>query len=330
MYKRKHRSKNRSQSALEFLLTYGWALVVIAIAVAILYALGFLNLSAQIPTSLIITGPTTLKPSFAAANSSVFQFLFSNNLPVIINMTNATIVYNGAKYSNFICNNVHIYPGLNSTCEVTGISFQLDSRVSFSLDLTFTPSSTQIPSVEDFSILMTPSNATLSSLVQQETTVFGESGVPSGDTWTATYDGIQKSASAGSIIAFATPSGNFSYSIQPAGTSGGTGCHTGYFPTPNSGYFQAGVTQPVGVVNANFSAGTQCVTTFSEANLPSGYTWSVTYNGTRESAGTGNPINFITGPYPGTLGASADIAGLSCTTLGTSVTPGSAYTFSSW
>ncbi len=261
MRKKKVHRKGNSQAALEFLLTYGWALVVIALAVSVLYALGFLNFSTQIPTSLIITGPITLKPSFAAANSSVFQFLFSNNLPFVVNLTGAKIIYDNVEYTNFICNNMHIYPGLNSTCDVTGLSLPTNNRVSLTLDLAFTPSSTAVPSVEDFSVIITPENVALSSLVFLETTVFGESNLPAGLTWKVTYDGVQKSSQSGSAILFATPAGNFSYSIAAVSVSAGSNCNTVYSPSPGSGYFKAGVTQPAGVVNTKFSSSLVCVYT---------------------------------------------------------------------
>ena len=40
-----HRSTLASQSAMEYLMTYGWAILIIAVVLAALFGLGILNLS---------------------------------------------------------------------------------------------------------------------------------------------------------------------------------------------------------------------------------------------------------------------------------------------
>ncbi len=151
-------------------------------------------------------------------------------------------------------------------------------------------------------------------------TTFTEKGLPAGDRWSVTYDN-NKETSTGSSITFNTSSGSFSWSSSASQTTPSSGCTESY--NSPAGKNTAGI--PVSV---SFSASISCATTFYESNLPSGYTWSVSYDGKQGSAGTGSSITLDTGQ--GTYIAHASVSGLSCTATGISATAGNSYTFSSW
>ena len=147
------------------------------------------------------------------------------------------------------------------------------------------------------------------------TTAFTESGLPSGTSWTVIHDGKSQSSTS-TTDNFVTGSGTFSYAINSPTVSGCT-----YSPSPSSGSLTAGSSQSISYTSS-------CVTTFTESGLPSGYTWSVTYDGITNSASTGSPIS-ISSPA-GSYTASASVSGLSCTVGSQYVSATSSVSFSSW
>jgi len=152
------------------------------------------------------------------------------------------------------------------------------------------------------------------------TTTFTEKGLPSGDRWSVTYDNKEKSSTSSSIT-FNTNLGSFSWSASASNHSVNSAC-VDHYNTP-SGTSTAGSS-----ISVSFSSSTNCYTTFYETNLPSGYTWSVSYDGNSGSASTGSSITLDTGP--GNYTAKASVSGLSCTASSASVNAGNTYTFSSW
>jgi hypothetical protein len=144
------------------------------------------------------------------------------------------------------------------------------------------------------------------------TTTFDESNLPSGYTWTVDYNSVSKSSSTSSISFSNSFSGvtppTYSYSVTTLSNST-LGCTTTYTPSPSSGSAEAGTTTSI-----SFSASTTCTTTFDESNLPSGYTWDVTYDGTTSSETAPSSISF-----PNTVsGSSIPTYSYSVTTLSNS------------
>jgi hypothetical protein len=85
--------KKRSQSALEFLITYGWAImIVIAMIVALSY-LGVLDLSKFLPSTCMST--VSIIPCIgnpvAQSGTNELSFLMSNELGYRLDLTNDTI-----------------------------------------------------------------------------------------------------------------------------------------------------------------------------------------------------------------------------------------------
>lgn len=125
-------------------------------------------------------------------------------------------------------------------------------------------------------------------------TTFTESGLPSGTSWSITYDGYTQSSSSSSII---FPSNDYTpnlgqglaytYNAISVITPG-----TEYYPSLYSGSVDAGSSQTI-----NYSPGTGTI--FTENGLPSGTTWYVTYDGVTGSSSTSS-IEI----YAGTSGTS--------------------------
>jgi len=103
-------------------------------------------------------------------------------------------------------------------------------------------------------------------------TTFTESGLPTGTTWNVVFGGNLLFQEAPNNIAFTTNSGTVLYSVATV-TNG-----VAYTPSPASGSLAAGGTQAISFATTTFT------TNFVETGLPSGTTWTVTYNGVSNSA----------------------------------------------
>jgi hypothetical protein len=137
---------------------------------------------------------------------------------------------------------------------------------------------------------------------------YTETGLPVGTSWSVTLNGSTQSATTASI-AFTEPNGTYGYTI---------GVVPGYQPTVSSGSVVVnGAAVPVAVT---FTRVTYAVT-FTESGLPSGTSWSVTLNGSTESATTtsivftepngtfGYRIGVVPGYLPGASSGSVTVAG---------------------
>ena len=118
---------------------------------------------------------------------------------------------------------------------------------------------------------------------------FTESGLPSGTSWSITFNGTKESSTT-STISFTAPNGTYSYTVGSV-----------------SGYSAASASGSISVNGASMS---KTVTfsklysvTFTESGLPSGTSWFVTLNGSKESS-TSSTITFseINGTYTYTVG----------------------------
>ncbi len=118
-------------------------------------------------------------------------------------------------------------------------------------------------------------------------TTFKESGLPLNKKWYVKYNGSNKTATINTIT-FSTGPGNFQYSVSSLSNSS-NGCTESYIPNATSGSLKAGSS-----LSIKFSTSESCITTFTEKNLSSGDSWSVTFAGTTESS-TSSTITFTTG-----------------------------------
>jgi hypothetical protein len=109
----------KSQSALEYLVTYGWAILLIVAAIAILYALGFFNPSSSIYKTTVISGFSGVKVASAFANSSIFQFDVLNEAGVSVSLINSTLTIDRQNYTSITCTDMYISNGQNSPCSLS-------------------------------------------------------------------------------------------------------------------------------------------------------------------------------------------------------------------
>ena len=93
---------HRSQSALEYMMTYGWAILIIVIVAGVLYSFGVFNPSSS--TSATVTGFPGLGSVSAACNpGGALIFSFGNDIGSTINITaiNVTLSNGTKEYSPF-------------------------------------------------------------------------------------------------------------------------------------------------------------------------------------------------------------------------------------
>ena len=109
---------NRSQSALEYMMTYGWAILIIVIVAGVLYSFGIFSPPSSVSTT--ITGFSGVKVTSVAADSSTLalQLMDISGNPVQITQINATS--NGRTYTTFSCVNTAIPQGETTNCYVKG------------------------------------------------------------------------------------------------------------------------------------------------------------------------------------------------------------------
>ena len=107
------------------------------------------------------------------------------------------------------------------------------------------------------------------------TATFAEAGLTLGTSWTVTFNRVTQSGSVGSLAFTGLVNGTYSFTVGAVG---------GYASSPSSGNIViAGASTNETITFTVTPPGTYPVT-FVESGLPSGSTWSVTFNGTARSA----------------------------------------------
>ncbi|MFP3219764.1 MAG: hypothetical protein RXR41_01200 [Candidatus Marsarchaeota archaeon] len=126
----------------------------------------------------------------------------------------------------------------------------------------------------------------VSTPTQYYTVTFEESGLPSGSSWSVTFNGITRSSSGSSVAFSSTPPGTYPFSITAP---------SGYSASPSTGSVKVSttsVTEPI-----SFSQQTYSVT-FTESGLPSGSSWSVSLNGITQYSTTDEVVfSEVVGTY---------------------------------
>ena len=110
----------RAQSALEYLITYGWAIVILVIVIVLLFYLGVLNPTGFVAVRNQVIGLNTIMVTdFVVNGTGSITLYLVNNAPTSINLTGIKIKdvaltsMSPSSYANW-------RPGANLT--VTGIS----------------------------------------------------------------------------------------------------------------------------------------------------------------------------------------------------------------
>ncbi len=122
---------------------------------------------------------------------------------------------------------------------------------------------------------------------------FDESGLPTGTTWSVTFNGTSLSSTTASV-AFSASNGTYAYSV---------GTVSGYTASPAAGSVTvAGAAQSVAITFTKVLAG-QYPVTFTESGLPAGTSWSATLNGTLHTSATSTiSFNMPNGTYAYSIG----------------------------
>jgi hypothetical protein len=82
----------RGQGAMEYLMTYGWAILVVMVVGIVMWQLGIFNIGGTTVTS---TGFAKLKPQLSATGSSAggtFSAIFTNGAGTLIDMTTGAVI----------------------------------------------------------------------------------------------------------------------------------------------------------------------------------------------------------------------------------------------
>lgn len=83
----------KGQAAMEFLMTYGWAILVVLIAIGALAYFGVLNPSRFLPNSCTVSNQFACETGDFLANSSGVTVILRNGRGVDTNISNFTIKY---------------------------------------------------------------------------------------------------------------------------------------------------------------------------------------------------------------------------------------------
>ena len=107
--------KKSGQSALDYLLSWGWVLIVIAASLIVLYSLGVFS-APSAPT--LISGFPTVSVSAVAANSSLMVLKLSNNFGSPINLSDISVSISGKNYTALQCQKTILPQSQSALCRV--------------------------------------------------------------------------------------------------------------------------------------------------------------------------------------------------------------------
>ncbi len=128
---------HKSQSALEYLMTYGWAILIIVIVAAVLYSMGVFNPSSSISTTITgFSGLGSVNAACLGGTSFTMSIGDSLNYPIDITKVNVT-ASSCTVYS--VSPNVLISPDGAKIITIPGLSLcSKNSRYSVSADVEYT------------------------------------------------------------------------------------------------------------------------------------------------------------------------------------------------
>ncbi|MCL5101218.1 MAG: hypothetical protein M1348_01235 [Candidatus Parvarchaeota archaeon] len=282
----------RSQSALEYMMTYGWAIAIIVIVAAVLYTFGVFTPSSSAQQNTITGFGNGVKVVSVSANASDMEFFILNEYGYAINLTQVSVLSGSSVSSSFTCINTFLQASQSSKCIVKGLSLQNPTTAKVTITFSVTQGSfTQVISSQGTVSLQLTS-------ISIPSTTFTESGLPTGTNWSVSYIG-SKAYSTSSSISFTSFSGTYSFAVASF-SSISAGCTAEYNPSPTSGSLIAGSSEAI-VFTA---VAPSCVTTFTESGLTSGAQWTVVYGGSSNTS-TSTSLTITTGSGNFSFSASA-------------------------
>ena len=281
MRKKKSSYKKPSQAALDFLLSWGLVLAIVAIAVFILFELGIFT----IPSApVIISGFHGVTVTEVGTNSSLMVVKVVNGLSKTINLNTVSVTIDNKTYTSSDCVVFLVVPSSYSLCRIP-ISLVSRSYLA-SLSISFSQYNSNLFLSSNGTISGTSSTGPLP--LNNVDTYFSESNLPTGYSWSVTLGTNTKtstvSSSGGSLIVFSEPFGeSFSFSVSNV-----TSSTCDYTATPSSGTISSGGNEKIDYVLSS------CVVVFSAPDPSSPYSgnWWVDFNGVNKSAATSSTISF--------------------------------------
>jgi len=100
------------QAAMEYLMTYGWAILIIGLVIGVLYSLGLFNPSSIAPSYCVFNGGAFLCKNFSISSSGYLSLTLISNIPAPINVTQIDCNALGSisSYAYSIPGGVILYP----------------------------------------------------------------------------------------------------------------------------------------------------------------------------------------------------------------------------
>lgn len=107
----------RGQAAMEYLMTYGWAILIVIIAIGALYALGVLNPATWSRDTAAGFGNIGIpsQGGWQLKSDGTFTVQLSNNVGSAINITAVTVTADGTTCSPVLVNNATVPSGTIAT-----------------------------------------------------------------------------------------------------------------------------------------------------------------------------------------------------------------------
>ncbi|MCL4376387.1 hypothetical protein M1558_02760 [Candidatus Parvarchaeota archaeon] len=251
------------------------------------------NFSSTTTSIQLVTQPGIYR--FAVPNLTIDNCLYvaENGSSNLAAGSTAYLVFNQTKcYTTFTVSNLP--KDSKWTFTYNGVNYSSDNT---SLQISTVPGTFNFTAynVKEYNCVFTPNpssghiaagSSLLLSFSSSCATLFNETGLSKGITWSVKFDGITNYSSNTSLDVDSIY-GNFSFSVPRIQVS--ANCYL--TPNMSSGYLVAGSTTKIG-----FS--TNCSSEFIETGLPSGVSWSVDYdNITNSSVSSEIGFNIIKGNY---------------------------------
>ena len=217
----------KSQSALEYMMTYGWAILAVVIVAVILYSLGIFSPTNSLSYSVSGFSPFTVISQECGNGALVLEIGNSYGSPVTI--TNASVTSSSGMQKSESSVNVRVGPDQNFFIDLYNSTCQDNQYYSATIQIHYAIE-TSAGNENQVSTGYITGKATT-----QREMVFSEFGLPSGTRWTVTYSDFGKSSSS-SVLRFLYLGGQ-QFSVDNVSVNGIT-----YYPSAFSGTTNGNIT----------------------------------------------------------------------------------------
>jgi YVTN family beta-propeller protein len=215
----------KAQSALEYMMTYGWAILIIVIVAVILYSMGIFNPSSSVTATS--SGFSPFAVSSVVCNAAGLRIaIIAGGLPDSATSAEITGIYFSSNTGTTAVSSklykitpVNLASGHSTTiivptiaCTSSGTSFSLSTKLQYSYS---TPAG---------NVNANATGTIAGKASSTPSTTFTYYNMPSGTKWTVNYDNINKTSTSNTISFSSVYGGNFV--IYPVSVNGIT-----YYPS---------------------------------------------------------------------------------------------------